>query len=415
MAKRNVHRRVIGGSIGSGILNTRKPRVEVNKEKGRNINMIYPGQTVWNGSLQQKVYNVLKFEYESHGEKISKEKLVEKANKICNENKKMAIEIARKEFEDIDVKIDKEKAKKEFKKIVKEKRKPKILLICDVRNWAWWNKSIYLKKYLADEFDIEVMNIHGKGGTGVNKKKYDIYLTYGYSFVNYLNGIPKHKKITGVTAHRPKNMIVNQMKKCGYVHANSLLLKRELEKWGLKNVFYVPNGVDLKLFRPIKDIPLKRDKIIVGHIGKDSNMKGQNIIKEAISKAGAQSFLHLNTWQNMVPYKEMYKKYQDIDVFIVASVEDGTPNPALEAMACGRPVISNNIGNMPEIIINEYNGFIVKKDVNAYVEKIKWFSENRDKLIEMGKNARQTLIDNGWDWKSQAENYRKMFKKVLNV
>ena len=410
MSRKNVHRVVVGGSIGSGILN--KPKIEKRK---RNPNMIYPGQSVWNGSLQQKVYDILKNEYESYGKKISKNELVEKSNKICIENKQMALEMARKIFDDFNNEFNKEEAKNDFTEIKKEKRKPKILLICDVRNWAWWNKSEYIKKYLSNEYDIDIINVFGKGKQGINKKKYDLYFTYGYSFVNYLNGIPKHKKVTGVTAHRPKHLIVSQMKRCGYVHANSLLLKRDLKKWGLSNIFYVPNGVDTDLFKPIKNIPQKRDNIIVGHVGKDSVMKGQNIIRTAIDKSKAKSFLHLNDWQNMIPYKEMYKKYQDIDVFIIASDEDGTPNPGLEAMACERPVISNNIGNMPEIIKNGYNGFIVKKDVNEYVEKINWMRNNREKMIEMGKNARKSLIEDGWDWKDKAENYRKMFEKILNV
>lgn len=406
----NVHRVVVGGSIGSGIL--KKPNIEKIR---RNPNMMYPGQSVWNGSLQQKVYNILKDRYESYGKKIIKDELVEKANKICMENKKMALEMTNDLFIETNSEIDKEKAQKEFKKIKKEKRKPKILLICDVRNWAWWNKSEYIKKYLSNEFEFDIINIHGNGRQGINKKNYDIYLTYGYSFVNYLNGIPKHKKVTGVTAHRSKSMLLNRMKQCGYVHANSLLLKKDLESWGIKNVFYVPNGVELDLFRPIKDIPLKRDNIIVGHVGKNSNMKGQDIIKSVIKKSNSKSFFHLNNWQNMIPYKEMYKKYQDIDVFIIASTEDGTPNPGLEAMACERPVISNNIGNMPEIIINGYNGFIVDKNEEAYVEKINWMKNNRKKMIEMGKNARKSLIEGGWDWKDKAENYRNMFKKIIKA
>ncbi len=413
MVKKNVHRSVIGGSIGSGILN--KPKIEINKKYKKERKMIYPGQSIWVGSAQEKVYKFLKRKYEDD---ISKDELVKKANKICIENKKLTSQIINQinDEESFDFKeIDKKEAKKEFKEIKIEKRKPRILMICDVKEWAWWNKSVYLKKYLSDEFDIDIINIHGNGKSSVNKNNYDIYLTYGYSFVTYLNGIPKHKKITGVTAHRPKHLIVNQMKRCGYIHANSLLLKKELEKWGLSNIFYVPNGVDLDLFKPIKEIPLERDNIIIGHIGKDSIMKGQNIIKASINKSKAKSFLHLNTWQNMVPFKEMYKKYQDIDVFIVASDEDGTPNPALEAMACERPVISNNIGNMPEIIKNGYNGFIVKKHIDEYVKKIKYLKNNRKKLIEMGKNARKTLIDNKWDWKYKSENYRNMFKTIIDV
>ena len=101
--------------------------------------------------------------------------------------------------------------------------------------------------------------------------------------------------------------------------------------------------------------------------------------------------------------------YNQMDVFIVASEEDGTPNPALEAAACGRPIISNRIGNMPEFIKDGYNGFIVGLNIDEYIDKLNYFKNNRDKMIEMGKNARKTVEEN-WTWKKQAENYRTMFK-----
>jgi glycosyltransferase involved in cell wall biosynthesis len=105
--------------------------------------------------------------------------------------------------------------------------------------------------------------------------------------------------------------------------------------------------------------------------------------------------------------------YQNIDVFIVASTTDGTPNGALEAAACGRPIISNHIGNMPEFIKDGYNGFLINGlDIGKYVEKIKILESDRKLLIEMGKNARKT-VESGWTWKIQAENYRKMFQNII--
>jgi glycosyltransferase involved in cell wall biosynthesis len=142
-------------------------------------------------------------------------------------------------------------------------------------------------------------------------------------------------------------------------------------------------------------------------------LKGQkDFIYPAVKKAGANFISNVKNWSERKPHKDMWEIYQNMDCFIVASTEDGTPNPALEAAACGRPIISNRIGNMPEFIRDGYNGFLVDKNINAYVEKITYLKNNRDKLIEMGNNARKT-VEEGWTWKIQSYNYRNMFREIF--
>ncbi len=293
--------------------------------------------------------------------------------------------------------------------------KPSVLMIADVREWAWWIKSQYIKKYLSDEFDIHVINVLGSGASHEyrNKKDYDIYLTFGYSFVNYLNGVPMNKRVTGVTAHRIKNVVIGMMRKAKHIHANSILLKNDLERWGLKNVYYLPNGVDDDLFKPKVPIPVNKNNITVGHVGKKSNNKAQEeFILPAMNISKAIQFLHFNDFTNSIPHTEMPDIYQKFDVYICASREDGTPNPALESASCGRPILSNRIGNMPEFVKDGYNGFLVNRNVNEYVQKIKWFKENPDKMIEMGVNARETVLKY-WTWERMSENYRNMFREII--
>jgi len=295
-------------------------------------------------------------------------------------------------------------------------RKPKILFMADVKNWAWWIKSKYLEKYLSDEYDIDVICVIGKGCIShynIPANDYDLYFTFGYTYVDYILGIPRFKRVTGVTAHRPRHVIQPQMKKAGNVHANSMMLYNELIEMGFPDVYYLPNGVDADLFRVVEPIQKKRKKIIVGHVGKECPQKGQReYIYPAIQKAGAESVTSVVTWQNKIPHDQMYQIYQKMDVFIVASVEDGTPNPALEAASCGRPIISNRIGNMPEFIEDGVNGFLVDRNIDEYVEKIKWLQNNRDKMIKMGQKARET-VEKYWTWEKQAENYRNMFKNIF--
>lgn len=303
----------------------------------------------------------------------------------------------------------------EIPKIIIKNRKPRILFMCDVKGWAWWNKSRILKKYLSDEFDIEMVHIADcREGRMFDTDKYDLYFTYGYSYVNYLRNVSFHKRISGVTAHRPAEIIEKLMRKVAITHANSILLYEEMKKIH-PIVFYVPNGVDEKMFYPKRPIPKRRSNIIVGHIGRQSPMKGQKeFIEPAIKKSKAKYINNYSNHKNRTPQSELVGVYNSMDVFICASSEDGTPNPALEAAACGRPIISNRIGNMPEFIKDGYNGFIVERNIDAYVEKIKYLRKNRDHLIEMGKNARKT-VEEGWTWKIQAERYRNMFKAILRM
>jgi glycosyltransferase involved in cell wall biosynthesis len=297
-------------------------------------------------------------------------------------------------------------------------RKPKILFMTDVKGWAWWIKSEYIKKYLSDEFDIDIKNLLEDNGAKlyhtINKQGYDLYFSYGFSYIDFLRGVPKNKKVCGVTAHRAKNVIFPKMKMARYHHANSMMLLKELQDMGFERAYYVPNGVNEELFKPIKPIRKEGD-LIVGHVGKECPAKGQReFILPAIQATGCKSATNLRTYKDKLPHNEMPKIYNDMDVFMVASVEDGTPNPALEAAACGRPIISNQIGNMPEFIKDGWNGFIVPRKLSAYIDKINYFKKNRSELIRMGNNARKT-VEEGWTWRLQSENYRKMFHDIFGM
>jgi glycosyltransferase involved in cell wall biosynthesis len=226
-------------------------------------------------------------------------------------------------------------------------------------------------------------------------------------------GVPFRKRVSGITAHRNKKVIEPQMRKAYATHANSMLLFNQLKDIH-DNAFYVPNGVDEEMFKPLKPIPQYRDNIVVGNVAKMHPLKGQNdYIIPAVKRSKADYIFHHSNSSNQIKHEEMVHIYQDMDCFLIASVEDGTPNPGIEAAACGRPLISNPIGNMPEFIRDGYNGFLIpERDVITYAEKIEWLRDHREDMIQMGKNARST-VEREWTWKKQSENYRRMLRKCL--
>jgi len=84
------------------------------------------------------------------------------------------------------------------------------------------------------------------------------------------------------------------------------------------------------------------------------------------------------------------------DVFLQPSVWDGLPNAVLEAMACGRVVISSDAGGIPEVITHRESGLIIPRAQlhrlgEAILELLAQPKEQRERI---GQLARKQVLQN---------------------
>jgi glycosyltransferase involved in cell wall biosynthesis len=107
----------------------------------------------------------------------------------------------------------------------------------------------------------------------------------------------------------------------------------------------------------------------------------------------------------------MLEFYRSLDVYVCASRSEGTPNPCLEAAACGLPVVTTRVGNMPELIRDGENGFFVERDVMDIAEKLRWLRDDPELRDRLGRAARAAVEP--WDWRFQAVHYDTMLRQVL--
>ena len=72
---------------------------------------------------------------------------------------------------------------------------------------------------------------------------------------------------------------------------------------------------------------------------------------------------------------------------------DNLPNTVLESLQYSKPVIASNIGSLPELVVDGFNGYLFDPySPGELAEKIKLFDD--DHLIEtMGANGRSRLED----------------------
>jgi glycosyltransferase involved in cell wall biosynthesis len=87
-----------------------------------------------------------------------------------------------------------------------------------------------------------------------------------------------------------------------------------------------------------------------------------------------------------LPEAQRYLKA--FDVFTQPSVKEGLPYTILQSMAAGTPIIASDVGGIPEMITDNFNGFLIKPhDAETLAERILQILENPDLAQEFKKNS----------------------------
>jgi len=208
--------------------------------------------------------------------------------------------------------------------------------------------------------------------------------------------------------------------------ANSIGLKELAEKTARrfgKDVTYIPNGVDTKLFSPSRHRTNSDFRILF--VGRLIEQKGVKYLLEAVAKIlkekGASSgkvfcdivgdgplrqeleslskslgIDNVVTFHGWVVREKLPVMYQQADVFVLPSFDEGMPNVILEAMASRLPIIATNIRGNNELIGNGTNGFLYKQhpELPTILQNI---MDNKYLRETIGKAARERSMDYSWE------------------
>ncbi|MCX6750410.1 MAG: glycosyltransferase family 4 protein [Candidatus Pacearchaeota archaeon] len=195
-------------------------------------------------------------------------------------------------------------------------------------------------------------------------------------------------------------------------------LKREL----VSKIVVIPNGVDSRIFKPLKNIKQKKNVILFA--GRFIGIKGIKEILEVAKQltkyefwfAGEGPLANLIERPNtknlgFKSTEELVKLYNQATICIFPSYTESFGLVGLEAMSCGRAVIATPLG-FSEYIENGKDGIIIPaKDEVALKNAIVNLMTNEKKRKMLEKNAREKALKYSWD--KVAEKYLEVFKEVV--
>ncbi len=104
------------------------------------------------------------------------------------------------------------------------------------------------------------------------------------------------------------------------------------------------------------------------------------------------------------------KLLKAFDIYACSSVKEGLPYSILEAMSAGLPIVSTDVGGIPEMIKHEKTGLLAKPaDAENLAEKIKFLINNKSLQAELGENAKQNAGQN-FGLKKMIEETKKIYQ-----
>ncbi|WP_117882519.1 glycosyltransferase family 4 protein [Aureibaculum luteum] len=203
----------------------------------------------------------------------------------------------------------------------------------------------------------------------------------------------------------------------------------------------IPTGVNNLIFKPLdKQISrdkfgfLKTDKIIlyVGRIEppkkiieivqsfeilskQNSSYKlifvGDGVLLDEIKRITSRLKLDdFITFLGIRKRNELPEIFNLADVSVLYSKNEGSPLSVKESLACGIPVVANCVGDIPLVIKNNYNGYLVEN------ESIEELAINLKKAIERSVELKQNCIDSIQKYTTEKVNQKviNLYKKILN-
>lgn len=183
----------------------------------------------------------------------------------------------------------------------------------------------------------------------------------------------------------------------------------------------IPNGVDTEVFCPMeKETKYEVNLVCAARL---IERKGQHHLLEALARLRGScrrpvrvtlvgtgdaepklrdlaARLHITqavTFQGYVPRERMSQVYQEADIFVLPSQQEGMSIALLEAMASGLPVVVSQTGGTDELVTKGLNGDIVPwANIAALTEALRRLVNDEGARARMGAESRRRAIQFGW-------------------
>ena len=205
------------------------------------------------------------------------------------------------------------------------------------------------------------------------------------------------------------------------------------ERYHLKFVPTVYNGTDLAHFHQKNDYRLHNHPVIlnVARLDEEKNHRrlldafsiiekeypeaelvivGDGVLRSQLesraTEIGITSKVHFEGLQN-----DVARYLEQADVFCLTSDYEGQPMTLIEAMASGLPIVSTNVGGIPDMLSNDSTALLVEPDTNKIAQAVILLLSNPKLRRKLGKRALHA--SEKFSHRRMAKSYLALYERVI--
>ncbi len=206
--------------------------------------------------------------------------------------------------------------------------------------------------------------------------------------------------------------------------------KKRLPKSFINQVTFLPNAINSSLYFKAEKLDNSITKLIT--VGNLLENKGHLFLIEVVSELKKMDFniqleiLGFGVMETILKTKieelqlsenvflrgsvsDVNVYLSSADIYIHGAFKEAFGLVLIEAMASSLSVVSTAGGGNNELIIEGYNGFLIlNRDLNLFIEKVKYLIDNISERIRIGGNAKEYSKD--YDIKSYTEKLIQLYK-----
>lgn len=292
--------------------------------------------------------------------------------------------------------------------------KPLVLIVSIRENWVQHMVATSIEHYYNGEAKIKAVTMTKTAEWGSLIPKAALVVPLYWLLARPLEAelkCPKQRMLISMrgVSGRPLARVpkLNQtvlkfsQRAAGVLCANEALAK-EWRAANYPHVYIGHSAVDLRYWQPPSVPRPWRLPLVVGWTGNAQrpDKRVHTLFMPAVKLAGScvQPLVQCG-FTDFIPWEQMAERfYHKIDVLCITSTGEGTPNPCLEAMACGVPVLSTKVGHVPEVIRHGRCGWILSSQAE-FAAKLRQLAADPKLLQTMSINAINRAKE--WSWEKK--------------